>query len=161
MLILAVVALETFSTYTVSKSINQNAPVKTKQTITIVAPVEKVYAVFSDIDNWKSWQKDITSSKLNGPFQSGTTYDWKTGGLFIHSTLHTVEPFKAVGWSGKAFGAFAIHNWTFTTQNGYTTVTVEESMEGWLVSLMKNKFQSGLGPATLRWLMYLKLESEK
>jgi len=35
----------------------------------------------------------------------------------ITSTLQTVEIYKKVGWSGPAFGAFAIHTWYFTEHN--------------------------------------------
>ncbi len=153
--------LETFSSYTSSTSIHTNAPVKTFQSIIIHAPVENVYALFTDINKWPSWQQEITAAKLNGALQPGSTIDWKTGGLSIHSTLQTVLTDSIVGWSGKAFGAFAIHVWHFEPHNDYTTVTVNESMEGWLVSLMTGYFQRHLEPATKYWLEALKIEAEK
>ena len=143
-----------------SKTINPNAPVKIKQTITINAPVMKVWKIMIDVNNWKIWQNEISSSKINGDFKQGTTFDWKSGGLNIRSTLQTVLSFTKIGWTGKAFGASAIHTWFFLEMNGSTTVTVEESMEGWLVSLMKNKFQSGLTKATNNWLNNLKHHAE-
>ena len=33
-------------------------------------------------------------------------------------------------------------------------------MEGWLVEMFKNKFQSGLDKSTDNWLNYLKIKSE-
>lgn len=66
-----------------------------------------------------------------------------------------------IGWYGPALGAFAIHNWHFKERNGKTTVYVEESMEGWLVQLLKNKFQTSLDTSIAHWLNYLKIESEK
>jgi hypothetical protein len=106
-------------------------------------------------------KKEIESPKINGEFKEGTTFNWKSNGLTITSTLQTVEVNKMVGWSGPAFGAFAIHTWHFTEQNGQTTIRVEESMEGWLVKLLKSKFQSGLDKSIDSWLHYLKAESEK
>ena len=99
--------------------------------------------------------------KLNGVLKPETTFDWKTGGAKIHSTLHTVEPFKNLGWTGKAMGAFAIHNWILNEINGQTQVTVEESMEGFLVRLFKKSFQKSLENGMQKWLELLKRECEK
>ena len=160
-LAVTIALLEVFSSYKVSESINKEAPVKTYQEITIDAPPQKVYQIMSDIDHWSEWHGDVRDPKLNGPFQKGSSFDWKSGGLTIHSTLHTGLPGHKIGWSGKAFGAFAIHNWTFTEHNGKTIVSVEESMEGWLVSLLKGTFQKGLESSLQIWLKNLKTQSEK
>lgn len=154
-------ALELFSTYKPSTSIHTEAPVITHRTILINAPVEKVWSVFGDIDRWPAWQKEIPSIKLNGPLQTGTTFDWKNKGLTIHSTLHTVDSLHKIGWSGTAFGSFAIHNWTFTAKGNTTEVAVDESMEGWLVWLLKGTFQTALDNSLTSWLAALKTAAEK
>ncbi len=120
------------------KSINDNAPVKCSKTIIINVSSEKVWAVMTNIDSWATWQTSISNSKLNGALKPETTFDWKTGGAKIHSTLHTVEPFKQFGWTGKTFGIFAIHNWALTEKDGKTMVAVDESMEGFFAKLLKN-----------------------
>ncbi|MCW3467120.1 SRPBCC family protein [Chitinophaga nivalis] len=153
--------LELSSSYQPSVTIHENAPAKTRLKINIQADPEKIWAIMSDVDHWSVWNTDIQDVKLNGAFQQGTTFDWKTGGLNIHSTLHTAKPYHQIGWSGTAFGAFAIHNWTFTPKGGYTEVTVEESMEGWLVELLPKKFQSVLEKKLHSWLQQLKKEAEK
>ena len=141
---------------------NPAAPVQTRQFIHINAPVERVWQVLSGIDQWATWQPDITAPHLNGPLQPGTTFDWKTSGLTIHSTLHTVVPGAAIGWSGPAFGSFAIHNWTLVPQaDGSTEVQVAESMEGWLIRLLQPVFQQGLAASIQRWLAWLKQAAEK
>ena len=142
------------------KNINNNAPVKCSKTITINASSEKVWAVISNIDNWANWQTDISNPKLNGELKAGTTFDWKTGGATIHSTLHTVEPFKNLGWTGKALGAFAIHNWTLMETKGQTKVFVEESMEGFLAGLFKKSFNKNLENQMQKWLDLLNQECE-
>ena len=159
-LALIVVILEMTSSYKVTKTIHTDAPVITRQQIVIDAPVETVWKVFADINHWSDWQKEISSSKINGPFQEGTSFDWKSNGLTIHSTLHTAEINHSAGWSGPAFGAFAIHTWNFTSQGNNTLVQVNESMEGWLVSLFKKRFQSGLDTSIINWLKALKVASE-
>lgn len=143
------------------KSINNNAPVKASKTITINASSEKVWAVITNINNWAIWQTDISHPQLNGTLLANTTFDWKTGGAKIHSTLHTVEAFKHFGWTGKTMGMYAIHNWTLTETNGQTTVQVDESMEGFLAKLFKKSFNKNLEKGMQHWLDLLKQECEK
>lgn len=143
------------------KSINNNAPAKCSKTITINASSEKVWAVLTDIDNWTNWQTDLSKAKLNGHLKPETTFDWKTGGTKIHSTLHTFEPFKYFGWTGKAMGTFAIHNWVLTEINGQTEVYVEESMEGFVAKLLKKSLNKTIENGMQTWLELLKKECEK
>jgi uncharacterized protein YndB with AHSA1/START domain len=143
------------------KSINHNAPVKCSETITIHASPEKVWAVMTNINDWATWQTDIGKAKLNGQLMPNSTFDWSSGGAKIHSTLHTVEQFSEIGWTGKTFGLFAIHNWTLTVTNGYTTVSVDESMEGFFATLFKKVFNKNLEKGLRNWLNLLKQECEK
>jgi uncharacterized protein YndB with AHSA1/START domain len=143
------------------KKINNNAPVQCCKAITIYAPSEKVWQVLTNINHWDSWQTDIARPKLNGSLHPGTTFDWKTGGAKIRSTLLTVSPFTAFGWTGTTFGMLAIHNWTLTETQGQTTVAVEESMEGFLARFFKRSFQINLEKGMQKWLELLKKECEK
>ncbi len=143
------------------KRINESAPVKCSKTIIINASSEKVWKVMTNIDNWATWQTDISKPKLNGELKAATTFDWKTGGAKIHSTLHTVERFKNFGWTGKTFGMYAIHNWTLTESNGQTTVAVDESMEGFFAKLFKKSFNKNLEKGMQNWLDLLKQECER
>ncbi|HVM86808.1 MAG TPA: SRPBCC family protein [Puia sp.] len=142
------------------KSININAPVKCSKQIIINAPIQKVWAIITNINNWSSWQTDISKPTLNGELHAGTTFDWKTGGAKIHSTLHTVEPYKYFGWTGKTFGMSAIHNWTLADNGSGITVTVDESMEGFLARIFKKSFHKNLEKGMQRWLDLLKKECE-
>ncbi|TVQ16698.1 MAG: polyketide cyclase/dehydrase [Bacteroidetes bacterium] len=143
------------------KNINKQAPVICTQSITINASSKSVWEVLTGIDRWPGWQTDIDKAKLNGPLQSGTSFHWKTGGARIHSTLHTVEPDNQLGWTGKTFGLFAIHNWRLTELEGKTRVEVEESMEGLLAKLFKKPFNKNLEKGMKKWLELLKQESEQ
>ncbi len=143
------------------QNINSDAPVKCSKAITINAPAEKVWSVITRINNWADWQTDISQPKLDGAIKPGATFNWKTGGAKIHSTLHTVEPFKNFGWTGKTFGMLAIHNWTLEERGGQTTVSVEESMEGLLARLLKKSFNKNLEAGMQNWLRLLKATCEK
>ncbi len=142
------------------KNINVLAPVKCSKSIRIQANPREVWMTLTDIAQWATWQTDISKVKLQGPLEVGTAFVWKTGGAKIHSTLHTVQPHCAFGWTGKALGTFAIHNWTLTENGNETEVTVTESMEGWLVTLLRRMFQKNLEAGMAKWLRFLQAESE-
>jgi uncharacterized protein YndB with AHSA1/START domain len=143
------------------KSINNGAPIKCRKTILINAKPEKVWAILTNIDQWTNWQTDITKSKLNGQLKPSTTFDWKSSGAKIHSTIQIIDEFKYIGWTGKTFGMLAIHNWKLTAENGQTKVEVEESMEGFLAGLFKKSFNKNLEKGMQNWISLLKIESEK
>lgn len=143
------------------QSINQQAPVKCAKQILINARPEQVWSVLTDVAKWPAWNKDISYTKLHGLLQPGTTFEWKTGGTNIHSTLHTVEPCSYFGWTGKTFGIFAIHNWTLAEENGQTRIIVDESMEGFLASVFKGSFNKVLEKGMQSWLEMLKRECER
>ncbi len=94
------------------KTINENAPVKCSKSISINAQPEKVWRILTDINNWSSWQTDISNPKLTGNLTPNSTFKWKTGGAKINSTIHTVNYLNQFGWTGKTFGMLAVHNWT-------------------------------------------------
>ena len=98
--------LEMSSSYKVTSTIHEDAPVITRLQIVIDAPVETVWKVFADVNNWSQWQKEISGSKIEGAFQAGTSFNWKTHGLTIRSTFHTVDINNKVGWSGCLKTAF-------------------------------------------------------
>ncbi len=143
------------------KHINTQAPVLCSKEIAINASPERVWAVLTDIDQWPKWQSDIGHSKLNGALAAGSTFVWKTGGVKIVSTLHTVEHGRAFGWTGKTFGLFAIHNWRLEQRANQTVVSVDESMEGLLAILLKKSFNKNLETGMLKWLELLKAVCEK
>lgn len=141
--------------------INSEAPVKCSKSILINSKIEKVWTILTEIDNWSYWQKDISFSKLNGPLQINSTFTWKMGGTKIHSTLHTIDPLKAIGWTGKTMGLYAIHNWIISEIDDNIKVEVEESMEGFLASYLKFMFNPNLEKGMIKWLEFLKNQCEK
>ena len=142
-------------------SINSNAPVKCSKSLTINAGSEKIWAALTNINNWTTWQTYIRKSILNGDLKPGSTFEWQSGGARIYSKLHTGEPFKYFGWTGKTLGIFAIHNWTLKETNGLTIVSVEESMEGFIADILRKSFNNNLDKSVQNWLLLLKQECEK
>jgi len=117
-------------------NIDTKAPVFARKEILIHAPLEMVWKLQTDIENWNRWQPDITSAKLEGALEADTIFRWKAKGLNIVSTLHTVNPLRQIGWTGLSLGMFAIHNWMFEARGETTLVITEESLSGWLTRLM-------------------------
>jgi hypothetical protein len=142
------------------RSINNNAPVTCSKTISIKASPEKVWDILTNINQWAHWQTDITNPKLFGALQAATNFDWKSGGVIIHSTLETVDPLQHLGWTGKSLGIFAIHNWSLVKTNEQTRVSVNESMEGLLATLFKKTFNKNLDKSLQNWLALLKKACE-
>ncbi len=158
----AIIMLEViFTTDTGLKAINENAPVKICREITIHAPSQKVYQMMSDVNHWGDLNKDIVEPKLNGLFEEGNSFDWKSNGLHMHSIINDIIPGQKIGWCSKACGVFAINSWSFTQHGSYTTIKVEESMEGWLVFLRHSTFQKELDSSISLWLTKLKTEAER
>lgn len=143
------------------QSINNNAPVICTKSIVMNAGKEKVWSILTSINEWASWQKEISYASLQGSLAAGSSFTWKTGGAKINSKLHTVEPYSQFGWTGKTFGLFAIHNWTLKENNQQTEVTVDESMEGFLASVFKKSFNKNLEKGMMNWLQFLKQKCEE
>ena len=137
------------------------APVQCRRQLTSRANIQRVWMVLSNVNHWADWQTDIQKPALHGPLQAGTSFDWRTGGAGIHSTLHTVRPYQQLGWTGKTYGMYAIHNWTFLPEGNDTTVIVEETMEGLLARLFKGAFNKQLRQGMEHWLSLLKAECER
>ncbi|PSR56752.1 polyketide cyclase/dehydrase [Adhaeribacter arboris] len=142
-------------------AINWKAPVVCSKKIIVEAHPGQVWSRLADIANWSTWLTTVSTAQLNGPLEPNTTFDWKTGGMKIHSTLHTVNPNQQFGWTGKVYGIFAIHNWTFKAVGEHTQVEVSESMEGLLASLLQNWFNKTLERDMAKSLMLLKEACEK
>ncbi|MDX2250000.1 MAG: SRPBCC family protein [Bacteroidia bacterium] len=141
--------------------VNPQAPVFQEAKIQIQVSPEKVWFVLTQINNWSNWNSKITRSEISEKPAAGVKFRWTVNGAKIKSVLHTVETNKTFGWSGVTFGGSAIHNWYLESKNGGTQVSVEESMEGWLVALFKSKMNHDLKKDMVFWLERLKYECEK
>lgn len=141
--------------------VNTSAPVLSEAQLTINAPAEKVFAVLNDINNWPAWQKDVTETQLQSAPAEGTVFLWKAGGLSFESKIHTNTPSLFFGWTGTTFGAYAVHNWQFVQNDSSTTVTVHESLQGFIPWLMSSFFQSNLDKGVIKNLNELKAAVEK
>ncbi|MCF7807061.1 MAG: SRPBCC family protein [Candidatus Marinimicrobia bacterium] len=141
--------------------INENAALKTSQEIEIEASVGTVWNIQTNIESWPDWQPEITDAKMMGSLELGSTFTWKSGGFKLTSTINKLTENSFIGWSGKGFGASAIHTWEFIAlENGNTLLRTNESMDGWLVKLLKGMMKKKLHESLDVWLKALKVASE-
>jgi len=142
-------------------TVNQEAHVVQSKEIFINAAPERVWEVLTEIENWNEWNERIKNPSSIDDLKIGSRFSWKSKGSKIKAQIHTLQTNQAIGWSGNTFGASAIHNWSLVKSEHGTLVKVEESMEGWLINLMKNKMNKILADDMEFWLEQLRMESEK
>jgi uncharacterized protein YndB with AHSA1/START domain len=126
----------------------------------IHASPQAVWDVQSDVNAWKDWQPDISRSQLIGALATDSVFKWTSGGFAVTSTLQEVVPQQRIAWTGQALGSKARHIWIFKPENGGTLVITEESMEGWLISLLKPLMPHFLDKSLDVWLKNLKTRVE-
>ncbi len=141
-------------------SVDKGAPVYMSSQITIESTIDNVWKTLTDLKQWPSWQSSVTEVNVQEPVQEGTEFTWKADGLVFKSKIHAMKPKAMFGWTGKTIGAFAIHNWQFTEQDNVVIVHVEESLQGFLPTLLKKNFQENLRKGIDKNLNELKAASE-
>jgi uncharacterized protein YndB with AHSA1/START domain len=122
--------------------INTSAPAVATHEILIKAPAQRIWSLLTEIDRWPGWNPAVKSAKLNGAFEVGTTFNWKSRGISIVSTLQEIQPTTKLVWTGKAIGTRAIHVWSLKSTSAGVLVCTSESFDGWLVSLMRKAMQN-------------------
>ena len=140
--------------------INHQAPIITKREIIIQASPTVVWTVHTAINEWSQWHPSIDMSKLEGPIAVGSIFQWKSGGLNITSTIQVVEPHQRIGWIGKTLGARSRHIWILQPHDNGTILKTEESMDGWLISILKLVSPKFLEKSLDTWLQSLKIRVE-
>jgi Polyketide cyclase / dehydrase and lipid transport len=137
--------------------IDRNAPVIARHEIGINAPLETVWRLHTDVDNWPVWQPDIASAQLTGPFAAGSEFRWLTHGLDITSTIYEVVPNHRIVWGGTSLGITGVHLWLFTEG----TIHTEESWDGDPIRADVPGMQKALDGSLETWLRRLKETAEQ
>ena len=135
-----------------------DAAVQDTQTITINAPMEKVWRIQTAVDHWASWYSYLRNAKLSGPFGPGTELTY--GGFSKHNlVIGKVKSQYLVMTYGKYMGFSAVTKWEFKPLSPtITQVTFSESSVGFLLSVLYSKKK--LSKHLLRWLEKLKSRAE-
>jgi uncharacterized protein YndB with AHSA1/START domain len=125
----------------------RDAPVITRDEIVIRAPIETIWEIQTNVDDWPSWQPDVDGAESEGPLEVGSVFRWQTAGLDITSTVEEVDAPRRIVWGGPAQGIVAVHVWTLETQGDGVVVRTAESWEGEPVEAQVESLQGGA-----RWL---------
>ncbi|OUD00419.1 SRPBCC family protein [Streptomyces swartbergensis] len=144
--------------------IDEKAPVITRDDIVIDAPLDRVWRIQTDVDDWPAWQPAVSASvkQTPGPLRPGSSWVWSTEGLEnITSTVKQVRPKHRIVWGGPAQGITAVHVWTFTQAEDGVHVHTEESWTGEPVTANTAHLQQALDASLDHWLHNLKQRAEQ
>ncbi|WP_033825209.1 SRPBCC family protein [Kitasatospora sp. MBT63] len=142
-------------------TIDTAAPVVVRLTTLIDAPLDTVWSLHTDIDNWPVWNVDIDQAKLAGPLAVGSSFIWRTHGLSITSTIRELVPGRRIVWGGTVEGIVGIHTWTFEQSGDRVAVHTEESWSGTPVEAAVEELATALQTSLENWLDCLKSRAEQ
>jgi hypothetical protein len=140
--------------------IDRNAPVVAHHQVDIAAPLEVVWHLHTDVNEWSSWNLEITAAKIDGEFKPGSSFTWTTSGLTITSTIHVVEAHSRTLWGGPVQGIMGIHEWRFEQTPSGVHVATDESFSGDPVEADPDSLRALLDKSLVAWLGRLKTQAE-
>ncbi|MEU9082024.1 SRPBCC family protein [Streptomyces sp. NPDC048357] len=142
-------------------TIDETAPAIVRLSTVIDAPLERIWALHTDIDAWPSWNAHVDQAELDGPLLPGHSFSWKTHGLDITSTIREIVPGERLVWGGPANGIEGVHVWTFEQTGSQVTVRTEESWSGAPVDAAPAELGQALHDSLTAWLAALKARAEQ
>jgi hypothetical protein len=152
---------------TVPTQIDGDAPVLARHEILVQAPIETIWDLHIAVNEWPTWQPDITEARLDGDFVPGGSFAWTSSGLGVTSTIYDVSPPTGdvsprarTLWGGNAQGITGIHEWTFTDMTQGVLVATNESFAGAPVDSDPSTMQSMLDTSLVSWLLHLQAAAE-
>ena len=137
------------------EGIDDKAPVVSRHSRLITAPLDVVWRLHTDVEAWPTWQPAIDETCLTGPFAPGATFTWRTYNLTITSTVYRVEPRHRTLWGGPSEGITGIHAWASTPTDRGVRVETEESWSGVPVLADPAGLQNALDASLTAWLDHL------
>ena len=136
--------------------VDKSAPVLAHHEVEIQAPLDVVWQLHIDVNNWPSWQEAITEAHIDGPFEPGSSFDWSSYGFGVTSQIYDVSDRSRTLWGGTAGGITGVHEWLFAETEGGVRVTTNESFAGDPVSADVTGMQDQLDASLVAWLDYLR-----
>ena len=140
--------------------IDRDAPVIVELATIIDAPLQTIWDLHTNVNEWTVWQSDITTARLTGPLAVGESFEWETHGLTVTSTIREIEPLRRIGWDGPAHGIDGVHVWTFEQNTDGVAVHTAESWAGVPVLADPEGLRAALTASLTSWLAALKATAE-
>ena len=145
---------------TTPTDIDRTAPVIAHHEIDIHAPLDTVWRLQTNVNNWPSWQTDIIAARLDGPFEPGNSFTWTSYGYTVTPTIYAVADRARTLWRGANRGIMGTHEWVYTQTPTGTHVATHESFSGPPVQADPTGMQSALDKSLTDWLGHLKATAE-
>jgi hypothetical protein len=140
--------------------VNRNAQIIVDLNAVIDARLQTVWNLHTAVDQWPTWQKDISQAGLTGPFAVGSSFAWQTHGLSIVSTVGEVDAMRRTVWGGPAHGIDGVHAWTFKETTAGVVVQTTESWDGPPIVADPDGMRAVLTSSLTAWLTALKAIAE-
>jgi len=137
-----------------------SAPAAAHASVTIAAPVERIWRLIADPRSWPRWYPAVKAVRFSGDVVPGNVFVWTSKGLMVTSTLRAVEPMQRLTWTGVALGTQAVHDWEFSAADSGVLVRTWETFDGWLPRLLPRMMQRTLDTTLPVWLHALKVAAE-
>jgi uncharacterized protein YndB with AHSA1/START domain len=142
-------------------TIDESAPAVARAEIEIAASLDVVWSVLADVVGWPRWSAAVKRVEVADELAPGSTFRWKVGPGMITSTVRELDPPSVFGWTGRTFGVRALHVHRLEERDGRTSVTSEESWDGWPVRLFRARMHAMLQRSLDDGLAALKAEAEQ
>ncbi|WP_040810633.1 SRPBCC family protein [Nocardia concava] len=160
------------------QTIDTAAPIHYRTETLIKAPLDAIWNLQTDVENWPAWQPPVTTLNLlnPGPLQPGSSFRWTTPvpaspttpatTLSITSTVQQIQDHACLRWTGPALGDGltidgGTHVWTFTPVPEGTLVRTEENWTGPQVEADIPTSTQFLGLGLEAWLSNLRSAAER
>ena len=140
--------------------VDKSAPVLAHHEVEIRAPLDTVWQLHIDVNNWPRWQEAITEVDIDGPFEAGNSFDWSSYGFGVTSQIYEVSDRSRTLWGGTAGGITGVHEWVFAQTDGGVRVATNESFAGDPVSADVAGMQGQLDASLVAWLDCLRTAAE-
>jgi hypothetical protein len=109
------------------------APVHVSNEIDAPVPPEAAWAWLVAAPLWPSWYPNASNVVLAGgalELALGVSFNWRTFGVGIRSTVVEFEPCEQIAWNAFGLGVDAYHAWEITPTAGGSRILTEETQYG-------------------------------
>ena len=106
---------------------------------------DQAWKVWTDVNQWHTWQGDIEFAKLEGEFKVGNRFLLKPkGGPKVEIEIIKVEPYKSFTDLSRFPGAKMFGSHEFITHGDELEIKTTMSIEGWLSFLWRKIVAEGV-----------------
>ncbi len=139
-----------------------------EDSITIHAPMQKVWETFTDLTCWDDWNsvlKNVSPDRAEVLTEGGRVrfciYPFKFP-VYFEPAIEEIVPNKKIVWTSGKFGVIARHEFIFKELEGGVRVISKESFRGISLRTMSFLFpRARLKELTVSFLRDLKKAAEK